>query len=439
MTICLLGSARRALGFLLPASLVCATALGCSAASDEENVADVGQIASPIINGTNSTADQDEVVLLAMQVSGGIGNCTGTFVAPNLILTARHCVSDTDEGAVCTADGKALQGGAIYSDHKASSIYVFTGVNAIKTMQSGNAAAVGKKIIVDDDAKVLCNNDLAFLVLDRSVAGAKIAPLRLKNGAREGEELTAVGWGLTESGKMPSRRMQRTGVKVIAPGPIEDSSSKVGVGDSEFIVGESICSGDSGGPALSAKGAVVGVVSRGGNSTGNPNNPGSSCTGDAINFYTQLVTQGALVQRAFDAAGATPLDEGTMDGAENGAACKDDGDCSGGACAQSKCANGCKTNDDCASNEECKLRFGKHVCVATGPAPAPTDDAGASTDDPGATDSPTGSQDTPAGSTTTTTTTTTGCSSAPSSSGASTLAGWALGLGLVLAARRRRS
>jgi len=42
----------------------------------------------------------------------------------------------------------------------------------------------------------------------------------------------------------------------------------------EFQVGESICSGDSGGPAFASTNAIVGIVSRGGNNTQpDPNNP----------------------------------------------------------------------------------------------------------------------------------------------------------------------
>lgn len=380
--------------------------------------------------------------MLFLQLKNGYGTCTGTLVAPNLVLTARHCVSDTDEGAICSADGTPIQGGAVRTNHSASSIYVITGVNAASRLQSQNVDAQGSQIIVDESAKDLCNKDLAFVVLKQAIPNAKIAPLRLKGGARTGEKLTSVGWGLTENGDA-TKRMQRTGVEVLGVGPIViDNTTNAGLGDSEFAVGESICSGDSGGPALDSAGAIVGVVSRGGNNNDSPRTRQDGCIDNAaqniqtINFYTQLPQHKDLVDRAFAAAGATPIEEDSPPGAANGEACSADIDCSGNACVKKVCATACKTDSDCASNEQCKLSGGKRNCIAV--APAPTDPTDPGTTDGDAGDSPSTPQGTPS---TTTTTTTTSCSTsgAGMSNGTLGLAGAFAAFAALLAGRRRRS
>ena len=39
---------------------------------------------------------------------GGEGLCSGTLIAPRVVLTARHCVSVTSEGVSCPAQGAQI-------------------------------------------------------------------------------------------------------------------------------------------------------------------------------------------------------------------------------------------------------------------------------------------------------------------------------------------
>lgn len=405
---------------------------GCSSGGDTPRSTElVATSSSRIISGTDSTSDQDAVVLLALRSGGQLeGTCTGTLVAPNLVLTARHCVSETDRGAVCTKDGTPLREGAVLSDHQPSELYVYTGADGIRYVNDGNRAAARGKSVLHETISNICDADIAFIVLDRSVQG-RIAPIRVSGGVREGEKLTAVGWGLTNDGTLPTTRQQRDNISVVAVGPVTlDQQSNIGLGGSEFLVRESFCSGDSGGPSFSSKGAVVGVVSRGGGGAENPTNEAANCIGSSvINFYTHLSEKAGLVAAAFKAAGAEPRTEGDAPGLGVGEKCDENLDCSSDACVKGKCERRCDDGSKCAAAEVCTPFEEKKICRPAPDEPAPVKNPEAEQAEPAA-----------APKQTTTTTTTTGCSAAPRSTGTG---GGVVGVALTalafVATRRRRA
>lgn len=394
-------------------------AVGCSAAPGDENVA---SDRARIIDGTASGADQDAVVMILIRNKGA---CSGTLVAPNLVLTARHCVTEVDEAALCKADGTAYQGGGVYSNFAPTDLLVYLGQQASQRIDDPTKSdAVAKQIIVDDTS-TYCNADVAFILLNHAVS-APVAPLRLRSGARQGEMITAVGWGLTEDGKIPLNRMARSGIAIQAVGPyVFDESTKVGLGNSEFLIGEGICSGDSGGPAFASTGAIVGVVSRGGN--GQDGSGASTCIGtDTVGIYTDLVNKTTLVEKAFNLAGYTPRDEGSPPGKAAGQACTDDVECSSNTCVAKICRTPCTDDTSCGEGETCTTTSGVKVCMPK---------QQTSSEDPAATPG----DDSPDQPRKITKTTTSGCSAAPAggaSSPASILA--AVGLALALGRRRRR-
>jgi hypothetical protein len=298
---------------------------GCAAQVEGREPQDhVGRVIQPIVGGAASGVDHDAVVVLARFENGArVGFCTATMIAPNLVVTARHCVSATDASAGCGADGNPIVGAGLHGDRAPESLAVFTAVGGVTPITSTDAAAKahGKKLVVDSST-TLCNHDLAFVVLDKAVAGP-IASIRLAPPAPS-DPLTAVGFGLTEIGALPPSRMQRVGLPLVGAGPMAyPGDSRYGVGDAEFLVGESACSGDSGGPTFATSGAVVGVASRAGNGKPrDPNNAASICLGATAHaVYAQLGASTAFVMGAFAEAGATPW----LEGQPNPGAAKDPG------------------------------------------------------------------------------------------------------------------
>lgn len=301
--------------FIRMAAAMAAVLCGCSAGNEAAEGHDhVGRTIQAVIAGSPSSAEHDAVVVLALFRDGArLGLCSATLVAPNLVLTARHCVSDVDEQAGCYADGTAIAGAGLHGDHPPSEIAVFVAKNgSIASSADENlASARGKALVVDDTATTICNRDLAFVVLDRKVS-APVASIRL-GGPAAAENVTVVGWGITESGTLPTTRMERADVPLVGAGPmLYPNDQRYGFGDAEFMIGESACLGDSGGPALAKSGAVVGVASRAGNGQPrDPNNLASTCTGEnAHAVYTHLGSATSLVARAFLEAGVTPKLEG---------------------------------------------------------------------------------------------------------------------------------
>lgn len=243
--------------------------------------------------------------------------CSGTLIAPDVVLTARHCVSNTSSlTALCEVDGPSAAGARFTGDKPPGALRVYLG----RSVDARRApAALGTRLIHTADESP-CNADLALLVLDRRVSGARPLPVRRYGPALAGESLRAVGYGRTESGAIGERR-RRDGVAVLAVGP-GVSDSHTALGPRELEATQSFCDGDSGGPALSRAGAVVAVASR-----------GPACTALAGYVYTAVSGFRALLEEAERSTGSSiALEAGdSEDAARNGPADGGDGGREGGA------------------------------------------------------------------------------------------------------------
>jgi hypothetical protein len=347
-------------------------ACGTSAASRETT----GIGASAIIDGDASTPLQNFVV----QVVHPVGDdaelvCSGSLVAPTLVLTARHCVSATSgDGFTCDESGDGSDGGALGADYDPPTVLIYAGLYAPGALATPSAKGVR---FFHDSSTNVCNHDLALIELDQPL-DYPIAGLDLDSKLATGQTITAVGWGVVADGGTPGVRQELGGVSILAVGPA--SEALYDVPPNEFAVGQSICEGDSGGPALDAKNAVVGVVSSGGNNVNSASaNPAVTCLGpETVNLYTATAAFRDVILAAFATVGAAPV----LVSVPMGETCTASSECTSGLCATvdadagTVCTQSCATAS-CPDGFRCDTTGGESLCASapsSGCAVAPRDD-----------------------------------------------------------------
>lgn len=275
-------------------------------------------VATAITNGATTTGDLGVVAL----VRGDTLVCTGTLVAPRVVLTAAHCVPDGAPPDVVF--GATLAGTRV-------------GVVAAKRHPTFDAATFA--------------DDVAMLLLaDRAPSGATTWPLATA-APDVGLALRIVGFGRTASGDT-SPAAKRVGTTRVA---------SVGARDFTFAPSPSqTCEGDSGGPAFATAGggeAIVGVTS-----SGDP-----ACAQSARDVRVDAY-----------AAFIAPWIAATADGAAGaGERCYYAAMCAdAAACAPALddaklafCAPACGANDACPAGLACLSDGAKRLCRHAPPSP----------------------------------------------------------------------
>jgi hypothetical protein len=233
--------------------------------------------------------EESGVVAIGTSLDGDPGHitlCSGALVAPNLVLTARHCVSRSiTSPPSCDARGRSHNGAHLADDADPAMIGVYVGEHV--RVERDVPRAHGTKTL-HPTGQILCDADVAFLVLDRPLAGVAVLPMRLHAPVASGERVLPVGFGggtaMTIGDRVPRGRST-----VLAIGPSSNVDTGAVLGPREFEVDRATCRGDSGGPAIDARsGEIVGVVSRGG-----------SCSQDGNHVYTRVDAYAKLAQVAF--------------------------------------------------------------------------------------------------------------------------------------------
>ncbi len=272
-------------------------ACSCAGAPDAPR----GVEKSAINAGELSTDADDAVVQVRVVRPPPLGGdiCTGTLVAPNLMLTSLECATlfDSTLSVSCRADGTlqttTTSGGTIGDPVTPEDLRVYYG----SSLDDEPPSAYGQQIFVTGTTEV-CEDDLAAVVLDRALPSNGYG-LRLSRDVRAGEELTAIGWGYS----MYDARFKRT-VTVSDVGPDDVSDGTSAAPPRSFFVGNGLCWGDRGAPALSPDtGLVAGIYARpmsGGLCFG-PDGPDE----EGVNRFVKLAPYESMLREAFEAAGAT--------------------------------------------------------------------------------------------------------------------------------------
>jgi hypothetical protein len=274
---------RRTAALFLVALLACGTRRD----ADEDPI---GRTRGAIQGGKADTSSTFAVAVLDDQG----GTCSGTLIAPNLVLTARHCVA-TDNG-----------GDAVDCSHDA-----FNAPGAATSLRVSDAneapsfvgAEYGVKKVVVPTETLFCGHDIALLVLDKNMKSATPAAPAIDTNHIPAT-VDAIGYGITSpTGQDEGTRRRRDAIPIeCVPGTTAGcTAADYAMVTNEIAAGDGLCDGDSGSGAYDPSSItagtpkVVGVLSRGADS-------GSTCA-EAV--YERVDAFGPLlVATAKDAATA---------------------------------------------------------------------------------------------------------------------------------------
>jgi hypothetical protein len=381
--------------------------LGCSSGAGE-GLAEVGDAIS------GGTLDRTHAAVYQEFTRWGgderVSACTATLIAPNLLLTARHCVASSErEEIVCgrAAFGPTVAGGSVAVTNSA-------------ILDSSSIFHRGAAVRVPSEGDDTCGFDVALIILDDVIPALEALPAvpRIDRNVVQGESYVAVGYGQDENGQQTPGRMLRSGLTVRCD---VGNCPNFGVTATEFVGETGVCSGDSGGPALDVDGKVIGVVSRGADPCEQP-------------VYSSVASWSDwIVETALDAAAAGGYDppfwalSGSSDPPVGvlgeGAACSGSSACEEGlVCyyatdpSAARCTATCAESAECSDAKSCVKGYavpGGGLCLDRTPSSAGTE-------------RPAGADE--------------GCAVAPAPgrTGAGAVAWLALGVAAVAGARRRR-
>jgi Trypsin len=283
----------------------------------------------------------DDPAVVAIDV-GGQGFCSGALVAPDVVLTARRCVTNVPSLARCAGGG----GSQSASPLAPPSIRIFVG-DGVAPLQE---RARGRDLVVPSSGAA-CGADIALVLLDTSID--EIMPLVVRaTGAAKGDRLRTVDF--PSLGSAPALdKLVRDHLPVV-----DATAAELGIGEA--------CAIAAGGPAIDeTTGEIVGIASHGGP---------SGCAGEgALHLYARtdvsLPLIGEALAKSSAPIGPTTGKKKTKKGPiDVGANCARAGDCAAGVCVterlQEYCSRTCDPHDRCPAHFRCQMTpAGAAVCV----------------------------------------------------------------------------
>lgn len=353
------------------AALILAAMAGVTVSAPSSSRAErTGKVASPIVAGKDDVPGQghDAVVQLRLQPDGdSVKPCSAILVAPNLVATARHCLTVGVRVAECAGVSGRVEFPPLQPPE---AVFIIPGMTVASLSEPPPPEAVYAKQLVAESSSDVCSNDIAFVILEKDVPDVLPASIRFESPPVVDEAVTAVGFGVsTPLGEFPAVRQMKDTLRVEA---YYSATSNGPVGNGVIQTGPANCAGDSGGGLFSQRtGAVIGLVqsSYSNNTSAEPDPaaPFGECfTGASL--FASFADHVPLIVRAFTLAGHAPLREGKPAPAAFGSDCTDEYDCKSLLCAfvggSGTCAEACPESGVCASGGACRQIEASSVCLA---------------------------------------------------------------------------
>ena len=199
--------------------------------------------------------DENDLAVVGVAVVGDDGGvektCSGVLIAPNLVLTAQHCVVSNPEFVSCddASFGPPVDPARVY-------------VTTDGSMWASGTTWLGVvDVSLPPGAPAVCGRDVALVTLEDPIGGVSPLEPSLGGPCQPTEGYTAIGYGAIDGGDDHAGvRRRRDGLAVVCVGGDCSSSNITG---REWLGDHGICAGDSGSPAIDGDGRVFGITSRG--------------------------------------------------------------------------------------------------------------------------------------------------------------------------------